>query len=228
MIANDGLEMPVMGQEQERLYVEFYKETVQDTVKTAEAGRPIFRDADYIKIMAPGGKDNVVVREVRRNGCNNPNLNDDKRFPQQWAAYQNGQSQQENIGTPCSECPAISNSMAEELKHFNIHTLEQLIEAPDNTGIMGFNNMKNAAVAYLDIANGVVRAQEFKKQEEKIADQQKQIDELLAGQNGGGGPQSTEGSQDDSAAGEVPTQETAGGESETDGTPAKGNKRRKR
>ena len=45
--------------------VQFRVHPFQDPVKSAEAGRPIFVDREYIRIMAPGNKDSVMDRPVR-------------------------------------------------------------------------------------------------------------------------------------------------------------------
>src|SRR6266481_6333615 len=59
------------------------------------AGRPIFDEVEHIRIIAPGGKDNINDRPVT--------LADKRRFPRQYAAFKAGQSQIAASGTPLTE-----------------------------------------------------------------------------------------------------------------------------
>lgn len=44
-----------------RLFKQFYKRAVLNRVRSAEAGRPIFDEVDYIRIIVPGSKDILDV-----------------------------------------------------------------------------------------------------------------------------------------------------------------------
>jgi hypothetical protein len=162
----------------ENLYVRFFTAPVQNKQKSAEEGRPIFEDKTMIQIMVPGSKDNVVMREVR------PGY-DDRRFPKQWAAYQN--SEKEVVeGTPLSQWPQMSASQVEELKYFGIRTVEQLKEVPDSTAqnFRGLQSLKTKAADWLAFVNetkdvSALQA-ELETRDEKIAALESTVAEMAA------------------------------------------------
>ena len=108
-----------------RLQVRFYKRPVQQEHETQEAGRPIFKEFDFVHICVAGDTLTEIDTYV---------LNSHKqRFPQQWANYQNrvGANDEQIIGTPVSEWPLVSKSQAEELRAMKFHTVESIAGASD-------------------------------------------------------------------------------------------------
>lgn len=108
-----------------RLQVRFYKRPVQQENETQEAGRPIFKEFDFVHICVAGDTLTEIDTYV---------LNSHKqRFPQQWANYQNrvGANDDQVIGTPVSEWPLVSKSQAEELRAMKFHTVESIAGASD-------------------------------------------------------------------------------------------------
>ena len=108
-----------------RLQVRFYKRPVQQEHETQEAGRPIFKEFDFVHICVAGDTLTEIDTYV---------LNSHKqRFPQQWANYQNrvGANDDQIIGTPVSEWPLVSKSQAEELRAMKFHTVESIAGASD-------------------------------------------------------------------------------------------------
>ena len=108
-----------------RLQVRFYKRPVQQENETQEAGRPIFKEFDFVHICVAGDTLTEIDTYV---------LNSHKqRFPQQWANYQNrvGANDEQLIGTPVSEWPLVSKSQAEELRAMKFHTVESIAGASD-------------------------------------------------------------------------------------------------
>ena len=108
-----------------RLQVRFYKRPVQQENETQEAGRPIFKEFDFVHICVAGDTLTEIDTYV---------LNSHKqRFPQQWANYQNrvGANDEQIIGTPVSEWPLVSKSQAEELRAMKFHTVESIAGASD-------------------------------------------------------------------------------------------------
>ena len=108
-----------------RLQVRFYKRPVQQENETQEAGRPIFKEFDFVHICVAGDTLTEIDTYV---------LNSHKqRFPQQWANYQNrvGANDDQIIGTPVSEWPLVSKSQAEELRAMKFHTVESIAGASD-------------------------------------------------------------------------------------------------
>jgi hypothetical protein len=106
------------------LSVTFYRKPIEIKDETLAQGRPIFKDADWVRIMTPGDQLNIIDTIARDNHK--------ARFPQQWAAYQNKVGNEEAIvGTPISQWPLVSMSQAEELKGIKFHTVEAVANCSD-------------------------------------------------------------------------------------------------
>lgn len=160
----------------EQLLVKFDVRSKQDVSASQEAGRPIFRDVEYIDIRVPGSPDNV---------CRPVTLRDKERFPRHYAAFKNRLEGGEQVeGTPLMEWPQITRSQAEELAFFGIKTVEQLANVSDanGQGLMGFHGMKRRANEWLKAAAQGVQVSELqaelKKRDEQIAEMQRKLDEL--------------------------------------------------
>lgn len=69
----------------------FYKRAVHNAIKSAQEGRPIYEDMDYVRIQQPGETSQVVDRPVQQS--------DMRRWPAQWQAYAAGKDQVAE-GTP--------------------------------------------------------------------------------------------------------------------------------
>lgn len=108
--------------EDNKLFVQFFSEAVQDDAKTEEQGRPIFRDAVFVRIVVPGDRNNIVVREA--------DPADFRRFAAQYKAYQEG-GEDAVVGTPLREWPFITRAQAEELRYLGVRTVEALAELSD-------------------------------------------------------------------------------------------------
>jgi hypothetical protein len=146
--ADMGITTQAMGQAEEKAMVQFFMQPKKNGPKSKAAGRPIFEDREYIKIMTPGNKDNIPVSpvtDIHR-----------KRFAPQYKRWlESRDSDQAVEGTPLSEWPGVSRTQVEELRYFNVHTVEQLVELSDanSQGFMGINALKTRAKAYLDAAD---------------------------------------------------------------------------
>ena len=108
-----------------RLQVRFYKRPVQQEHESQEAGRPIFKEFDFVHICVAGDTlteiDTYVLPSHKT------------RFPIQWANYMNRQeaNEPEVVGTPVAEWPLVSKSQAEELRAMKFHTVESIAGASD-------------------------------------------------------------------------------------------------
>ena len=159
------------------------------------AGRPIFKDFDFVRICVPG--DTLTEIDTYANESHK------QRFPRQWAYYQNQVSSQEQvIGTPIEEWTIISRSQAEELKGIKFRTVEDVANCSDQQlqriGMMaGMNphSFREKAKSFLNLAEKVgdvnQREAEMEKLRQenaaikaeadaKLAKQQEQIDALMA------------------------------------------------
>ena len=108
-----------------RLQVRFYKRPIHQEQESIDAGRPIYKEFDFVHICVAGDTLTEIDTYV---------LNSHKqRFPQQWANYQNrlGANDEQVIGTPVAEWPLVSKSQAEELRAMKFHTVESIAGASD-------------------------------------------------------------------------------------------------
>jgi len=185
-----GIDNAVMGGESayagdSRLHVTFSRMPVQNSIKSAEAGRPIYDEADYITTRIPGDKYFVAVEKVTESHK--------RRFPNQWLAYQQGISQATS-GTPLEVWPQITVSMVATLKASGVTTVEQLAEMSDANGqaVMGYHDLKRKAQAFLEAAKGEAvnnkMAAELSKRDDEIAALQAQMAALMEAQKPASAP----------------------------------------
>jgi hypothetical protein len=128
-----------------KTYVKFYIRPVHDEEKSAEEGRPIYHDEEYIEIRTPGNETNIVRRPVSDI--------EKRRFAAQYRAFKAGESEQ-NTGTPLAEVPWITRSQVEELSYLRINTIEILSEVNDDVcgRIPGLFKLKQRAQLYVQQA----------------------------------------------------------------------------
>lgn len=142
--------------------VRFYSEAVQDTVASDEAGRPIFKDQDFVQIQTPGDTKTLIERIARKQ--------DIERFPRAWQAYKTGKEAVLE-GTPIEEWALITKSQAMELKGVGIMTVEILAETSD-THIQklgpGYMKLKVRAGEYLDSADVDAKATAWAREKELL------------------------------------------------------------
>ncbi len=160
----------------EQLLVKFFWHPEQDAEATAKEGRPIFVEKEYIQIQVPGQKDNIVVQ---------PAFQEDKdRFPRHYAAFKN-KDEMPVIGTPLEQWPRITRAQVEELRYFNILTVEQLAELSDANAqnFRAIQALKREAKAYVDEAKGnaplAKMAEELEARDNEIASLRQQMMEMM-------------------------------------------------
>jgi hypothetical protein len=107
-----------------RLAVKFYKRAMKLENESNEAGRPIFKDYDFVRIMVAGDTLTEIDTYARESHK--------QRFPKQWLQYQATQDfSSEMIGTPVEEWTLISQSQAQELRGIKFMTVESIANASD-------------------------------------------------------------------------------------------------
>jgi len=108
-----------------RLQVRFYKRSIQQDQASLDAGRPIFKDFDFVHICVAG--DSLTEIDTYTLPSHKT------RFPIQWANYMNrqGANDVEVVGTPVTEWPIVSKSQAEELRALKFYTVESIAGASD-------------------------------------------------------------------------------------------------
>lgn len=174
-----ALESDIQGADS-RLAVQFYKRSVKQDLASDEAGRPIFKEFDFVRIMIPG--DNLTEIDTYAQESHK------QRFPRQWAHYQNQVANHEDIiGTPLEAWPQITRSQAEELKGLKFHTVEAIADCSDQQlqriGMVAGcspHNFRLKAKAFLNLAN---ESAEVSKREEELESLRKKNAEIEAESN---------------------------------------------
>jgi hypothetical protein len=164
------------AEQDSKLLVKFYYRTVSDKAKTEEQGRPVFKEQEFISIRVPGRGNSGAVRPATHR--------DKKRFQRHYEAFKQRVELPEE-GTPLSEWPLVSRSMAETMSFSGLKTVEHLSDMDDNvaSGIMGGMSLKRKAGEWLERAKQDVSVtqltDELAKRDTLIAKMQEQIDSLM-------------------------------------------------
>lgn len=129
------------------VYSRFFLRPIKNDHKSAEAGRPIFEDREYVEIQASGNSTNVVIRPVTDM--------DRQRFARAYTLFKSGNDEQV-VGTRLTEVPWMTRSQCEELAYLKVLTVEQLSAVNDQMciNIPGMHELKRRAKAYLEKAEG--------------------------------------------------------------------------
>lgn len=144
------------------LLVKFLVKPKKDQQASKRAGRPIFKDTEYIDIKIPGNR--------TAGACRPATADDRKRFPEHYARFKQRIEEDPNEGTPLSEWPAISRSQAEELAFVHVKTVEQLANMADVqvANFMGLFELKQKAQEWLEQAKEQAKFAEVKKELEEL------------------------------------------------------------
>lgn len=163
-----------------KLYVRFYKKATENESKSLEAGRPIFDETDFIRIMVPGDKTTMVDREVHEV--------DAKRFSRLYKQWKEDQTHTDS-GTPLEAWPQIQTGQVAELKAMNVHTVEALAALSDGHAvkIMGSNTLREKAQTFISASKDAAfvnqQAAELAKRDQQITllmDQVAKLDARLS------------------------------------------------
>ena len=165
------------GNADSRLAVTFYKRSVKQEDESIAAGRPIFKEFDFVRICVPG--DNLTEIDTYAQESHKA------RFPRQWAHYQNQVAGQEQIiGTPIEQWPLVSRSQAEELKGVKFRTVEDVANCSDQQlqriGMiagMSPHSFREKAKAFLNLAT---ESAEVSAREQEIAQLKAENDRIKA------------------------------------------------
>lgn len=130
----------------DQLLVRFYMHPAQDKPASVEAGRPIFKEVPFVHIMQPGNKESIIHRKATSM--------DKQRFAEHFRKFEAREDQDVVEGTPLIEWPGVTRSQAEELKFYNVMSVEQLAGMSDtNTqNFRGMNSLRQKAVAFLEMS----------------------------------------------------------------------------
>lgn len=123
-------------------HVRFFMHPEKQEHESAEAGRPIFKDVEYLEILSGGSTNNIVIRAVLDM--------DRQRFRDQYKRFkETGEDTPD--GTPLREIPWMEASFVMELAHMRVRTVEQLADINDQacTQMPGLFDLKRKAQLWL-------------------------------------------------------------------------------
>lgn len=163
-----------------KLIVHFYMRAMKSEAQTLAAGRPMYEDKLFVRIIIPGDKDNIVDRETWEA--------DFHRFPKQYEAFKRGQTE-EVTGTPLSVLaqmtpPLIAMAQVKELEYFHVRTAEQLLGMSDSLSqkIVGINELKKRIGGFIEHSKSVAPLAQAKAELEKRDAQVAALERMLKNQ----------------------------------------------
>jgi hypothetical protein len=159
-----------------KLVVNFYVRAVQNTFRTAQEGRPIFDESEFIRIIIPGDTKTIIDTKVTAEHRH--------RFADKYERFKKGLSQAQS-GTPLEVWPQMTIGQVAELKAAGISTVEQLAELSDSNAqkFMGSHQLRQKAQAFLEAAAGDAAnskmAAELEKRDVEISALKAQMEQIL-------------------------------------------------
>ncbi len=177
--------------ESAKLNVEFYMDSVPSEFQSNQAGHPVFVEMPFIRIMIPGSQNTII--ETRADETHQ------KRFPDLWRRFQQGQSGEGITGWKLEEWPQVNTAQVKTLKYMNVHTVEMLAGLSDTAAQsvgMGVTELRAKAKAALAAAAGSAeteaQAATTKRLEDEIAALRAQLNASSEPARGPGRPRKAE------------------------------------
>ena len=162
----------------ENLNIRFYRDKFLMGYASEAAGHPVYEDRDFIEINIPGDMNNVIQRPVTDR--------DTQQFAAAYARYKEGLEPSVE-GVPLQAWSRLTPAQVANYKALGVKTVENVAGMSDqvcNKVAMGAMADRTAAKAYLDSAKDGALAQKqalvIERQDQMIADLQRQINELAA------------------------------------------------
>lgn len=159
------------------LFVRFFMHYVPDDDATAQQGRPVFKDTEFVEIRIPGDNTNVVSRPARPE--------DKRRFARHYEAFKQDREELGD-GTRIEEWPLVTRAQVEELRHLGFRTVEHIATAKDEvcSRVPGLVSLKQKAAVYLEAAKGnaplTAMQAELEQRDSTIAALSQQLADLTA------------------------------------------------
>lgn len=104
------------------LSVEFYEDALEVPFESEQAGRPVYRQAEFVRIVIRGDLTNVIETTVSETHK--------RDFPQQYERFKKGLTAAVE-GTPLNMWPPLTKSQVKDLNYFEIQSVEQLADVSD-------------------------------------------------------------------------------------------------
>lgn len=155
------------------VHARFYTIASHNEALSAEAGRAIYDEEEFVEIIASGNANNIIRRKATDE--------DKQRFGRQYLIFGRDKAAtgDQLTGTPLAEVPWVTKSQCAEFAYLHIHTLEQLANVDDATcgRYAGFYDMKRKAKTAMEAAEKSAPMTEMARQNEQM---KLQMEELLA------------------------------------------------
>jgi hypothetical protein len=158
------------------LIVTFDMVGVMDETKSAEEGRPVFVDKEFIEIRSQNDPHSVVHREVEPK--------DRQMYPQTYKAWKEGATDA-LIGTPLKAWTPIAASQVALLGFRGIRTVEQFIDVSDDGCRQlgdGYLTLRQRASAWLkdakDSSASTRHAAELEQRDSRIRALEQQVADI--------------------------------------------------
>lgn len=156
------------------LFVVFYMGVIHDQAASDEQGRKICRDAECVRIMIPGDKNNIIDRPATDQ--------DKRRFAKQYAAFkQTGKEDDQIIGTRLKDWPFLSRAQCEEFSYLGIKTVEQLAEVRDDivSKVPGLQTIKRNAGIWLSKAKSTAESSKISARLDALEAENQTLKEVI-------------------------------------------------
>lgn len=158
------------------LMIHFYQREWKNESKSQEAGRAIFEDREFIRIIVPGDKNSEIDRLVEDA--------DRQKYAQEYARFKAG-ARESYEGTPLAEWPKMSRSMVKEWEFLNVFTVEQLAGLSD-TAMQAFGRggreWVEMAKAHLELARDSAAGEKYAAENHHLRSElealRRQVEEL--------------------------------------------------
>lgn len=158
-----------------RLLVKFFMGALLHPQKSKEKGRPIYEDVEYIRIISPGDRNNVIEQPVTDM--------DRQRFAERYERWKKNM-EEPTEGLPLSQWPGINKALIEELAYFHVKTVEQLANLSDGNcqNISGATKYREKAKDFLALAKSTEPLEIAKMENDdlkaQLATAQRQLKEM--------------------------------------------------
>jgi len=169
----EAVNMAKMKDKDDNCIAIFHTESRKDEAASEEAGKPIYANVPYVKILAPGNDKEIIDRAVL--------ARDKERFPKEWFKFTHNETPKVD-GTPIEFWPQLNKAQADTLKANNIFSVESLavVSDQDVSGLgMGILELKNKAKTWIEMQDGSADinklAEKNRKLEEQVAALMKKV-----------------------------------------------------
>jgi len=169
----------------------FRNDVVKNPKKSAEAGRPIFDDVEYVELRHPGSKDVGVYPAMEGSHWGDDPVTGEhrritfaERFKQQYQQFK-AHDRQTKSGTPLDYLTFLTAAKCAELRALNIYTAEALaiIDGNElkNLG-PGGRELKNQAIAFLESASDMAKVTKLEAELEAVKARNQVLEDDLKSQ----------------------------------------------